>query len=252
MWPTYFIGVVRNHVSLGSPNHNLHTRSYRGILCMYLWYSKKKGVNVGNPWHKNTVLESVLCCTTGRCWPKVPAFGCRGDMSPTCHQHVANIPSQAWCHLSKSKSSLSYKDKLHKSARHTTKHKRGVNADRKQYKQIKYLKDVQVCNVKSTRRVQYMSLDYTRKNIVVCNGGDTTSDTIKNTSSLNSVHYLWIHDGDLWVADTANASIGLRFILPGESSPVFICLPRDESLGIMNNGQRMCKAMQSCASTQCQ
>ncbi len=34
--------------------------------------------------------------------------------------------------------------------------------------------------------------------------------------------------------------------------PVFICLPRDESLGIMNNGQRICKAMQSCASTQCQ
>ncbi len=62
MWPTYFLGVVRNHVSLGSPNHNLHTRSYRGILCMYLWYSKKKGVNVGNPQHKNTVLESVLCC----------------------------------------------------------------------------------------------------------------------------------------------------------------------------------------------
>ncbi len=29
---------------------------------MYLWYSKKKGVNVGNPQHKNTVSELVLCC----------------------------------------------------------------------------------------------------------------------------------------------------------------------------------------------
>ena len=28
---------------------------------MYLWYSKKKGVNVGNPQHKNTVSELVLC-----------------------------------------------------------------------------------------------------------------------------------------------------------------------------------------------
>jgi hypothetical protein len=28
---------------------------------MYLWYSKKKGVNVGNPRHKNTVSESILC-----------------------------------------------------------------------------------------------------------------------------------------------------------------------------------------------
>jgi hypothetical protein len=81
-----------------------------------------------------------------------------------------------------------------------------------------------------------VSLDYIRKNIVVCNGGDTTSNAIKNTLALNSVHYLQICDGDLWVADTANASIGLCFVLPGESSPVFICLPRDESLGIMNNG----------------
>ncbi len=35
-----------------------------------------------------------------------------------------------------------------------------------------------------------MSLDYIRKNIVVCNGDDTTFDAIKNTSALNSVHYL--------------------------------------------------------------
>jgi hypothetical protein len=75
-----------------------------------------------------------------------------------------------------------------------------------------------------------MSSDYIRKNIVKCNGGDTTSDAFK------SIHYLQIHDGDLWVADTINASIGLCFILPGESSPVFIRLPRDESLGITNNG----------------
>jgi hypothetical protein len=104
-----------------------------------------------------------------------------------------------WCHVSKSKSLLSrrtqvaanvYKDKLHKSARHTTKHKRGVNANRKRYKQIKYLKDMQVCNVASNRRVQYMSSDYIRKNIVVCNGGDTTSNAIKNTSAFESVHFL--------------------------------------------------------------
>jgi hypothetical protein len=68
-----------------------------------------------------------------------------------------------WCYVFKSNSLLSrrtqvaanaYKDKPHKSARRTTRHKRGVNANRKQYKQIKYLKDVQVCNVSSNRRVQ--------------------------------------------------------------------------------------------------
>jgi hypothetical protein len=83
-----------------------------------------------------------------------------------------------------------YKDKSHKSARRTTKHKGEVNANREWYKQIKYLKDVQVCNVPSNRRVQYMSLDYIRKNIVVCDGGDTTSNAIKNTSAFKSVHYL--------------------------------------------------------------
>jgi hypothetical protein len=83
-----------------------------------------------------------------------------------------------------------YKDKPHKSARCTTKHKRGVNANRKWYKQIKYLKDVQVCNVASNRRVQYMSLDYIRKNIVVYKGGDTTSNAIKNKLVFKSVHYL--------------------------------------------------------------
>jgi hypothetical protein len=85
---------------------------------------------------------------------------------------------QPWCHVSKSNSPLSrrtqvvanaYKDKPHKSARCTTKHKRGVNANRKRYKQIKYLKDVQVCNVASNRRVQYMCSDYIRKKIVVWN-----------------------------------------------------------------------------------
>jgi hypothetical protein len=48
-----------------------------------------------------------------------------------------------WCHMSKSNSSLSrrtqvaanaYKDKPHKSARRTTKHKRGLNTNRKWYK----------------------------------------------------------------------------------------------------------------------
>jgi hypothetical protein len=35
-----------------------------------------------------------------------------------------------------------------------------------------------------------MSLDHIRKNIVVCNGGDTTSDAMKNTLVFKSVHYL--------------------------------------------------------------
>jgi hypothetical protein len=107
------------------------------------------------------------------------------------HIHLGNTClNPNLCHLEEPKWPPMPTKTKHKSARHTTKHKRGVNANRKWYKQIKYLKDVQVCNVASNRRVQYISSDYIRKNIVVCNGGDTTSDAIKNTLTLNSVHYL--------------------------------------------------------------
>jgi hypothetical protein len=70
---------------------------------------------------------------------------------------------------------------------HNTK---GESMPRKNIIQIKYLKDVQVCNVTSNRRVQYMSSDYIRRKIVVCDGDDTTSDDIKNTPAFKSVHYL--------------------------------------------------------------
>ncbi len=46
---------------------------------MYLWYSKKKGVNVGNPRHKNTVSNGFCVATTGRCRPKVHV----ANVSPT-------------------------------------------------------------------------------------------------------------------------------------------------------------------------
>jgi hypothetical protein len=55
---------------------------------------------------------------------------------------------------------------------------------------------------------------------------------------------------DLGVTNTKNPSIGLRLILPGQSCPVFICLPWSKSLGIMSNGKNICAAMHSCAQTQ--
>ncbi len=36
----------------------------------------------------------------------------------------------------------------------------------------------------------------------------------------------------------------------GDKSPVFLCLPREASLGIMNNGHSLCMAMRTCALTQ--
>ncbi len=44
-----------------------------------------------------------------------------------------------------------------------------------------------------------LSLNYIRNNIVVCDGGATDLDAIK---SRFGIHYLWIREGDLWVAGT--------------------------------------------------
>ncbi len=61
MWQPYFLGIVRNQVSLGYPNRNPHIRTYRGILCMYLWYYRGKfGGCRQIPTQKN-VSGSKLC-----------------------------------------------------------------------------------------------------------------------------------------------------------------------------------------------
>ena len=73
---------------------------------------------------------------------------------------------------------------------------------------------------------------------------------IQNTSDFKNVCYLRIRDGDLWAADTVNYCKGLRYILPGESLPVFISLPRNDSLAILNNGHGFCQTMSMCAMTQ--
>ena len=96
--------------------------------------------------------------------------------------------------------------------------------------------------------VRCLSLDELRKNIVVCDGGATTSDAIKDTPGILCLRIL---KGDLWVADTVNGSLGLRYrVKGGDNSPVFIRLPREESINIMKDGRGLCNAMRTCALTQ--
>ena len=93
-----------------------------------------------------------------------------------------------------------------------------------------------------------LSLNYIRKNSVVCDGGVTESDALK---SKYGIHYLCVREGDLWVCDMVNASIGLRYRMPsGDTSPVFIRPPRENSIKIMKNGRGLCNAMRTCALTQ--
>jgi hypothetical protein len=163
-----------------------------------------------------------------------------------CHVNKPNTPSLIGTQVTAS----ALKGKSRKSASWMTKHKRDTNANQKHYKQVRFLKEVKVCNVAMSRRVKVMTTDNIRREIVVCDEGDTNDDAIQQDSSNSNVKFLCIHDDDLWVADMINATLGLHFISPGETTPVFIRLPRNESLGIMNDGQNICSAMRSWALTQ--
>jgi len=92
------------------------------------------------------------------------------------------------------------------------------------------LKDVVVGNGPLKLNVRCLSLDELKNNIVVCDGGATDLDAIKDTSGILCLRF---RKDDLWVADTVNGSLGLRYRVKGEdNSPVFIRLPREESINI--------------------
>jgi len=103
-------------------------------------------------------------------------------------------PVPVWFHVHESNSSSSkrtqvaavaYKQILHQPVKHSTKHKRILNANRKFHQQIFKLKHVVVGNgILTPKR---LSLNYIRNNIVVCDGGATDSDAIK---SRYGFHYL--------------------------------------------------------------
>ena len=161
-------------------------------------------------------------------------------------------PVPVWCHVHKSNSSSSkrtqvaavaYKNINHEMVRRSTRHKRSLNENKKCHKQILKLKDVVV-----NSNVKCLSMDELRNNIVVCDGGATDSDAIKDTSGILCLR---VRRDDLWVADTVNGSLGLRYrVKGGDNSPVFIRLPREESINIMKDGRSLCSAMRTCALTQ--
>ena len=61
------------------------TKSYRGILCMYLWYYRKTWWMLANLDTKRCRDQNCVAAT-GAFGKNVPTFGCRGNMSPTCRQ----------------------------------------------------------------------------------------------------------------------------------------------------------------------
>jgi hypothetical protein len=107
-----------------------------------------------------------------------------------------------------------------------------------------------VCNIASNSNVQYLTTENIKHNSVVCDGGDTIDDAIEADILQSNIQVLRKHNGDLWVADTGNATLGLHFTSPIDKRPIFVRLPRNDSLGILNDGRSVCSAMRSCASTQ--
>jgi len=163
----------------------------------------------------------------------------------------------SWCHVHNSDTPSSLRTKvassafrIKKSASRTTKHKRRINSSRKRNKQVRFLKEVQVCNIASSNNIKMFTSDYIETNIVVCDGSDKIEDAIQKSKVGSKVQILSIRNGDLWVADTLNSTLGLRFTSPSDNFPIFLRLPRTESLRIMNNGHKACSAMRSCASAQ--
>jgi len=92
-----------------------------------------------------------------------------------------------WCHVHKSNSSsskqiqvaaIAYKQIPHQPAKHSTKHKCTLNASRKCRKQKFKLKDVVIGN--GIFMPKCLTLNFIRKNSVVCDRGATESDALKS------------------------------------------------------------------------
>jgi hypothetical protein len=163
-----------------------------------------------------------------------------GDFALTTHS--------PWCHINQSQTPLSkriaasaFKDQSHKFASRITKLKRCTNDNLKCYEQVHFLKEVQVCNIASNNNVQYLTPDNI-KDIIVC---DRVIQLMMPYTIHSDLQVLHLRNGDLWIADTGNATLGLCFTFPSDKMPVFIQLPRNESQGIMNDGRKVCSATRS-------
>jgi hypothetical protein len=130
-----------------------------------------------------SVVKDAIDCTS---WGK---FKDAPLKTPTL-LNPASYQTPTWCHVHKSTSSSSrrtqvaavaYRYKQYELLRHSTKHRRCLNANRKQYKQIINLKHVTVGKVPLSEKVQCLSTSYIRNNIVVCDGGDIDPDGTTNT-----------------------------------------------------------------------
>jgi len=161
-----------------------------------------------------------------------------------------------WCHVYKAKSSSSRRTRaaaveyqivsqIHQG--HSTNHRRRINGNRKRFKQRTCLREVKSSKVASLN-IQCLSTDFIKNNIVVCDGGNDPKCALSPPLNV-PWHCLQICNGDLWVADTVNPTIGLQYS-HDDGSPIFVHLPREDSLNIMRDSTQLCSAIRSCTKNQ--
>ena len=64
-----------------------------------------------------------------------------------------------------------------------------MNSNRKKYKQLHHLKDVQISRT-ALKKIKLLNFDYIKKNVVVCDGGDNESDGIQNRLDIDGANCL--------------------------------------------------------------
>jgi hypothetical protein len=104
---------------------------------------------------------------------------------PWSHMHNSNSPSSKRTQVG----SIAFWVNRNESTRRSTKHRRELNANRKKYKQVHHLKDVKISST-ALERIKLLDLDYIKKNVVVCNGGNNESNGIQNRPDIENVSCL--------------------------------------------------------------
>ena len=145
---------------------------------------------VVTPWSKPLWGKSGCGCKC--CFPNTGGLHRTSGAAPL-ETHYS--PHPPWCHVQESNSpsskrtqvaAVAYIHKRHQSTNHSIIHRKKVNANNKSHTQFHLLKDVKVCIVVS-KKLKYLTLDYIKKNVVVCDGGDNECNVIQNTSDFESV-----------------------------------------------------------------
>ena len=232
------VDVNANHIP--EPRDAMHGNGIPGVVEGRRLDACRRDCSRGSPKPLNAMHGIVVTgvanrcnCHTIRSTLGVNINGANTDIAdppPYCHTFKANTPSSQRSR----EAAIAYLKEACKLVKRNTKHNRDKNANKKKFKQKIFLKDVKPpSNLASNTNINFLTIEEMTKRIVVCDVGKTDNDGIQPLEK--DIYCLKICNGDLWVADTLNASLGLHHIPTSDIFSTFILLPRNESLQILSN-----------------